>query len=134
VTALSGVAFWAGWGAAILSFIMAGAGHGWVAPLWVSLIDPLLPPLAWLAWFFRPRLWARVLALLLFVAAWAAALLLFISTRTGNIYYARRMWNEGAWLVCLWAAAWTYVLLQSLMTFATFRRPNAQPAPNNPPQ
>lgn len=98
---------------------LAGAGHGWTAPLLFSIPLIILYPLACVLAFGGGAVWRNLGAALLIVAA-ALDLLLLMNMLSGEREYLLKMWefDEGpAWVIswCVLWAGWQVLLLSALL-------------------
>ena len=95
--------------AQFLSFLLAGAGHGWVAPMFVSVGLWFLMPLTFvLAWPTAP-MEKPLLLVVAAIAVGADALLISLSLR--DSYYIRHYLEVngaiGLTMIGLWLALWS---------------------------
>ena len=86
-----------------------GAGHGWATPTMMSFPAVITNPLAGIAFVWRDRRWAKMLAVLVLTLSLAGDVALPIFTFWEGTSYFHRSWNKAASLIVCWAVAWSYV-------------------------
>jgi len=98
----------AGLWAPIWAIALAGAGHGWVSPLFPSLGFLLAGPLAGAAWVWRDRRWGVLLGCLLALLFIASDYLLWSRTEREGLGYFWKAWDYGPSIMVVWFSAWLY--------------------------
>jgi hypothetical protein len=89
----------------VIALALAGAGHGWGAPMVFSLPLVLLYPTLFVRVFWSESKNRLVDACVLATAA-ALDLLLLLSPRVEDLGYFSTMWNGDAGWVVAWLALW----------------------------
>lgn len=84
---------------------LGGAGHGWMAPLWVSSVLIFLYPLVVVRVFASPAASIKVDATILLLAGVIDLFLLHNALVTERTYFSR-VWNSSAGAVGLWIGLW----------------------------
>lgn len=84
---------------------LAGAGHGWMAPLWVSSVLIFLYPLVVVRVFASPEASIKVDATILLLAGVIDLFLLHNALVTERTYFLK-IWNFSASAVSLWIGLW----------------------------
>ena len=97
--------------AQLLSVMLAGAGHGWVAPLFLSVALWVLLPLAlWLAWPFAGSgdPWALCGLAAVAVGADAALVILTLGEFSHILFYIEVNGLAGMLIIGLWLCLWSF--------------------------
>lgn len=83
------------------AFVMAGAGHGWITPLFVGLSGFVLFPLACWCMAARP---GRAICIAVLVLLALSDLALYLKTQTEGVEYFHRAGGFGLFWIALWLA------------------------------
>jgi hypothetical protein len=83
---------------------LAGAGHGWVTPLWISIVLWGVYPLTTVRALRHPSF--GVDSLLVFLAIALDAALVVLTVREGTEYFWRAVKFIEWWFFGLWIAIW----------------------------